>query len=245
LSRRLVPPPASVAPAHERIRNDLAAAIKSGQLAPDDRLPSEAELAARYGVARMTVRQALTGLVNDGLVVRRQGVGTFVVDHALRRNIGRLSGLTEDMRADGRVVQTRMLAQRIVPAPADVAASLGLAPEAHVIHLARVRIVDDEPMIVQHSWVPYELFPELWSEPLIEDSLYSTLRARYDVTLRRADQRIAAEPATKELALLLAVRPGAPLLRIERVTRDDRNTAIEFARSWTRPGFEVTTSIER
>ena len=116
---------------------------------------------------------------------------------------------------------------------------------AHVTHVARLRVVDGTPVIVQHSWVPYELCPELWSEPLTDDSLYATLRTRYDIVLRRADQRIAAVSATREHAALLDVPTRAPLLRVERVTLDDRNVPVELARSWMRPGFEIATHIER
>lgn len=232
----------SNSPIHERIREELATAIEAGRLR--ERLPSEAELAADYGVARMTVRQALSGLVDDGLVQRRRGVGTFVVRGARRRDMRRLTGFSDDMRADGLRVETRMLQQRIVPVPGDVEKALELVAPAHVTHLARLRLVDGEPMIVQHSWVPSELFPDLWREPLEDDSLYATLRRRYGVTLRRADQRIAAEAAGREVAEILGVRPGSPLLRVERVTRDAGNRAVEFARSWTRPGFEIATYIE-
>jgi GntR family transcriptional regulator len=234
-------------PAHKRIRDDLVAEIESGVLSARDRLPGEVDLAARYGVTRMTVRQALTNLVNDGLLVRRRGVGTFVAENAAqRRNMSRLTGFTEDMRSSGRSVETRMVAQRIIPASADVAEALQLAaPGLHVTHVGRLRVVDGTPVIIQHSWVPYDLCPDLWSEPLVDDSLYATLRNKYDIVLRRADQRIAAVSAGREHAALLEVPARAPLLRVERVTLDDRNVPVELARSWMRPGFEIATHIER
>lgn len=236
----------AIVPAHKRIRDDLVAEIESGALSARDRLPGEVELAARYGVTRMTVRQALSHLVNDGLLVRRRGVGTFVAENAAqRRNMSRLTGFTEDMRSSGRQVVTRMLAQRIMPAPDDVAEALQLAPSLHVTHVGRLRVVDGTPVIIQHSWVPYDLCPELWSEPLVSDSLYATLRDKYEIVLRRADQRIAAVSATHEHAALLEVPTRAPLLRVERVTLDDRNVPVELARSWMRPGFEIATHIER
>lgn len=230
-------------PAHARIRDDLRREIESGALV--ERLPGEVELAARYGVTRMTVRQALTALVNEGMLVRRRGVGTFVAQNANRRNMSRLTGFTEDVRNEGRTVDTRMLTQRIEPTSPDVAVALELAPGAHVVHVARLRIVDGAPMIIQRSWVPYERCPDLWNEPLVEGSLYATLRGRYGIELRRADQRIAAEAATQEHAQLLEVPVRSPLLRVERLTFDGSNLPIELARSWTRPGFEIAMHIER
>src|SRR3954452_19929942 len=93
-------PPMATIPAHKRIRDDLVAEIESGVLGEHARIPGEVDLAARYGVTRMTVRQALNNLVNDGLLVRRRGVGTFVAENAARRrNMSRLTGFTEDMRS--------------------------------------------------------------------------------------------------------------------------------------------------
>jgi GntR family transcriptional regulator len=233
-------------PAHQRIHDDLVQRIESGAIKDRERLPGEVDLAATYGVTRMTVRQALNGLVNEGLLARRRGVGTFVVQNAAkRRNMSRLTGFTEDMRSDGRAIETRMLAQRIVPAPDDVAHAIEIAPRLPTVHIARLRVIDGEPMIIQHSWVPYEPFPDLWSEPLVGGSLYATLRDRYGITLKRADQRFAAVPATKEQARLLEVPARTALLRVERLTLDERNVPVELARSWTRPGFEIATHIER
>lgn len=232
-------------PIHQRIRDELVACVESGSLGGRERLPSEAELAQRYGVTRMTVRQALSAMVNDGLLVRRRGVGTFVAENARnRRNMSRLTGFAEEMAHDGRSVQTRILDQRIVPASAEIAAALGLDEGVHTTHLGRVRAIEGVPTIVQHSWLPYDLDPELWHRPLLDSSLYATLREQ-GIELRRADQRFAAVPATKELAKQLDVAARTPLLRIERVTLDDRNIAVELARSWMRPGVEAATHIER
>lgn len=229
-----------------RIRSDLVNDIDSGVLEASQRLPGEADLAVKYGVTRMTVRQAMTSLVNEGLVVRRRGVGTFVARNAAqRRNMSRLTGFTEDMTSAGRVVETRVLVQRIEPASGQLAAELQASDGAFVTFIERVRSVDGTPVIVQRSWIPTQRCPDLWNEDLVDGSLYATLRTRYRIELRRADQRFAAVCATKELAELLEVSIRTPLLRVERLTFDPANEPVEFARSWTRPEFEIGTYIER
>lgn len=233
-------------PAHQQIRDELIAEIDSGLLGPGARLPGENALAGRFGVTRMTVRQALAAMVNDGLLVRRQGVGTFVAhDAARRRNMTRLTGFREDMRNDGSSVDTRMLVQEIRPAAAEVATSLGLQEGAHVTLVERLRLVGRLPVVIQRSWIPYDRCPELWREPLVDGSLYATLQARWAIELRRADQSFSAVEASGEQAELLDVAPGAPLLRVERLTLDDANVPVEVAQSWMRPGFVITTHIER
>lgn len=233
-------------PAHLRIRGDLVHDIDSGVLEASQRLPGEAELAVKYGVTRMTVRQAMTSLVNEGLVVRRRGVGTFIARNAgQRRNMSRLTGFTEDMNSAGRRVETRVVVQRIEPVSGDPATELGMSDGAFVTFIERVRSVDRTPVVLQRSWIPTQRCPELWNDELVGGSLYATLRTRYQIELRRADQRFAAVSATRELAELLEVPARVPLMRVERLTFDPANEPVEFARSWARPGFEIGTHIER
>ena len=233
-------------PAYRRIYEDLSARIHAGELAPNAQLPGEALLAEQFGVARMTVRQAIGQLADDALVVRRQGVGTFVAgDAAGRRSLNRLTSFTEDMSGAARKVETELLLRAICDPKPDVAAALGLTAGARVVRIRRLRRVAGVPVLLNDSHLPYGLFPSLDREDLIEGSLYRTLETRYDTRLRRADQRIRAVAASRELARLLDIAPRSPLLRSERITLSDRNTAIEFARSWARPDFELSVHLQR
>jgi GntR family transcriptional regulator len=232
--------------AYERISEDLTERIDSGEMTPGDRLPGEHDLAARYGVTRMTVRHALSSLVERGLIYRRHGVGTFVADPSRRRrSLNRLTSFTEDMAKGGRDFVTELMAKDLRVADSDVAAALELSEGAEVIYISRLRIVDGCPGALQNSWVPYGLCPALARQDLIEESLYTTLERACDVTLKYADQHIRAVAAGDEEASVLQIEAGSPLLRTERITRDDRDVAVELARSWTRPEFELVTRLER
>lgn len=232
--------------AYERISEDLTERIESGEMTPGDRLPGEHDLAARYGVTRMTVRHALSSLVERGLIYRRHGVGTFVADPSRRRrSLNRLTSFSEDMAAGSREFATKLLQKDVRVADADVAATLELSDGAEVIYISRLRVVDGCPSAVQNSWVPYGRCPALARQDLIEDSLYTTLERTCDVTLKYADQHIRAVAADDPEASALQVEVGSPLLRTERITRDDRDVAVELARSWTRSEFELVTRLER
>ncbi|MBS1678988.1 MAG: GntR family transcriptional regulator [Actinobacteria bacterium] len=231
--------------AYERISDDIRSQIDAGSLLPADRLPAETALAERYGVTRMTVRHALTSLVDGGYLYRRHGVGTFVADPARRRSLNRLRSFAEELREAGREVSTEMLASAVVPAAGEPAAELGLEQGEEVVFLARLRLVDGGPAAVQQSWVPRRLAPGLEDEPLLEGSLYRTLEARFGVVASYADQRILAVAADVALAEALAVEPGSPLLQTDRTARDHRDVAVEHARSWSRPEFELVTHLER
>jgi DNA-binding GntR family transcriptional regulator len=233
-------------PAYQRIYEDLSARIRSGELAAASQLPGEPDLAGQYGVARMTVRQAISRLVDDSLVVRLQGKGTFVAkDVGTRRSLNRLTSFTEDMREEGRAVSTELLVQKVdEPTPA-VAAELELDAHARVVVIGRLRRVASEPVSIHYSYLPYSLFPALEREPLSGGSLYRTLAERHGIRLRRAEQRIRAVAANAEQSALLGVPRRSPLLRLERLTSDVRNVRIEFAQSWARPEFELTVHLER
>jgi GntR family transcriptional regulator len=232
--------------AYERISEDLTDRIESGEMKAGERLPGEHDLATRYGVTRMTVRHALSSLVERGLIYRRHGVGTFVADPSRRRrSLNRLTSFSEDMAAGAREFVTELLAKDVRTADADVVDALELSGGAEVIYISRLRIVDGVPGALQNSWVPLGRCPSLARQDLIEDSLYTTLERTCDVTLKYADQHIRAVAAGNGEASSLQVEAGSPLLRTERITRDDRDVAVELARSWTRPEFELVTRLER
>jgi GntR family transcriptional regulator len=231
--------------AYERISEDIRRQIDTGSLLPADRLPAETALAGRYGVTRMTVRHALSSLVDGGYVYRRHGVGTFVADPARRRSLNRLRSFTEELREAGREVSTRILERRVVAGEGEIADDLGAAAGEELVFVARLRRVDGDPAAVQQSWIPRRLCPGLEEEPLLEGSLYRTLEERFGVVALYADQRIFAVAADPVLAAALDVPVGSPLLQTERTARDQRDVAVERARSWSRPEFELITHLER
>lgn len=232
--------------AYERISEDISERIESGEMSPGERLPAENDLASRYGVTRMTVRHALSSLVDRGLIYRRHGVGTFVADPSRRRrSLNRLTSFTEDMEAGSRKVETTTRIKEVLVPEAEVLTALGLGDGAEAIYFSRLRTVDGCPSALQNSWVPLGRCPALARQELIEDSLYKTLERSCDVVLKYADQHITAVAAGDEQAKALDVPVGSPLLRTERITRDDRDVAVELALSWTRPEFELVTRLER
>ena len=232
-------------PVHVSIRDDLRMRIAVGEWAAGDRLPSETELAARYGVARMTVRQAIGALAGEGVVVRRQGLGTFAAERLPTRRVGALLSFTEEMRSQGRDVETRLIKTTVEQPPDQAREALQLAVYAAAVTIQRVRLVDDHPVVVQYSWLPCAQFAGLDAEPLVKGSLYATIEGRYGVRIMRARQLFTAIAACEPEAALLDLEPGSPVLRITRTTYDGANRPIEFAMSAMRPGSPIETMMER
>jgi GntR family transcriptional regulator len=232
-------------PVHVSIRDDLRARLLAGEWGAGERLPSETDLAAHYGVARMTVRQAIGVLASEGAVVRRQGVGTFAIDQRPARSTNGLLSFAEEMRRHGHEVKARLLRAVVEQPPPEAREALQLPPSAAAVLVRRVRLVDGCPLIVQNSWLPNARFAGLAADPLLDGSLYATLETNYGVCITRATQVFAAGVADRPDAAELGLQPGAPVLLITRTAYDASSRAVEFGQSVTSSAFLVETLMER
>ncbi len=222
--------PSSYVPLHMQLILLLRRAIESGAYQPDDRLPSERELAEHYGVSRITASAALQELVRAGLAYRRQGRGTFVARPRLSEmSLG--ASFSEDMRRRGRNPSSRLIACEIIRPDERAAERLDLSPGADCIRLARVRLADGEPVAIEEAFIPAGLCPGLEDEDLERGSLYEVFSRRYGLRAAWADGFIEAAAADEQQALLLRLRPGEPVLSIWRVTYNESYVALEWVHS--------------
>ncbi|MET9979749.1 GntR family transcriptional regulator [Streptomyces microflavus] len=215
----------SPVPLYFQLAQQLEAAVEQGRLAPGTLLGNEIDLAARLGLSRPTVRQAIQSLVDKGLMVRRRGVGTQVVHSQVRRPL-ELSSLYDDLEAAGQRPATKVLRTTMEPATAGIAAALGLAEGTEVHLVERLRYAHDEPMALLRNHLPPDLLA-LPARELESTGLYRMMRAS-GITLHSARQSVGARAATAGEAGALDEEPGAPLLTMERTTYDDTGRAVEF-----------------
>jgi GntR family transcriptional regulator len=215
----------------------LREAVREGELAPDQALPSEAELIDRFGVSRTVVREALAELVREGLIYKIRAKGSFVspAKPALRF-IGSTLGSAADLSATGRTVATRVLSIAEGVADEDEAAALRLDEGAEVIRLRRLRSVDGVPWLLVDTALPKALFPSVARANLENRSLYEHLRRHYGVTPKGADRWLEAVIPTAEQAELLQLAPGEPALAIESISWSEDGTPFEFYRGLHRSG---------
>jgi len=230
-------------PKYEALRAQLEADIRAG-LRPHDPLPSERKLMASYGVSRMTVRQALGMLADDGLVYRVQGSGTFVADPATISKSLTLTSFSEDITARGMVPGSSSQRLERIEADADVAQDLHRSPGAPVVHIQRVRTADGSPMCLEDVWVPAELLPDdLGSAPL--GSLYA-LFDDLGIAPEVADQTLRATTVTTAQAALLGVAPHSPAFVVTRVTYTSDGRPIERGHSIYRADrYDFRVSVQR
>lgn len=208
-------------PAHAQIERSLVAAI--GGLEAGTRLPPERELARRLHVARMTVRHALDSLERRGLVARQvgRGGGTFVAEPKLE--LTGLAALSDQLRALGLTAGARVLRAR------EVRTGPSQLGEGPAYELVRVRLANAEPVALERMWLPVDVFPDLLEQPL-EGSLYELMREHYGEAPARAEERLEPLLADRGDASALAIEPGAPVFRVERVAYASSGRTIEFSR---------------
>jgi GntR family transcriptional regulator len=213
-------------------------------------LPPEPVLCAEYGVSRITLRRAVDGLVADGHLVREQGRGTYVTRPAIRHEyresfVHRIAGFNSVMSEQGAQVGTRVLTQRLAPAPAAVAVELDLDGTGDVVELERLRSVDGEPNHVAHSFLPAALFPRAAEADFTNGSLYDFLRREYAADLAHARIVVDVGTAAPDEADLLRIVAGSPLLVVRTTVRDTGGRPLVHSFSRLRPDvsqveFEVS-----
>ncbi len=221
-----------------QIRRVILRAIREQALPPGQRIPSVSELSELTNVSRMTVRQALQALVDEGWLYTVPGKGTFVSGSPrVEQNLQHLMGWTEEIAAQGMKPSTRFVGLEIIAADKTIAAHLETQPGVFVYRLVRVRLADNFPISVEKTHLISEDFPGLDVHIQKNSSLYQVLREEYQVYPVRALQFLEAGEADGFAAGLLEIAAGKPALLSERITYDANGRLIEFTLGVTKAGF--------
>ena len=221
-------------PLYHQLYEILRQDILRGEWQPGDMIPPESELTERYGISRTTVRQVLDILVNEGLIYRQQGRGTFVAHPTVEQALVRIISFTEDMRQRGFRPDTEVLSAGVVAAPPDIAEKLGIEPGDELVRLERLRLADGEPMSIEESHLVHRYCPGVLKGDYASHPLREALERDYGIRWLHARQVIRAIPAPSDLARTLSIPPRSALLTIERVSYSQQNTPIEFLRIYYR-----------
>lgn len=212
--------------AYLRLRRAIQNTIESGAFPPGQALPSERDLAKDLALSRVTVRKAISGLVEDGLLTQRHGAGTFVAERIVK-SFSRLTGFTDDLRARGLKPRVEFLERGMGEVTPEEAMALNLSPGANVIRLRRLRFAADKPLALELTVVPQSVIENPDS---IKLSLYDALE---EIGCRptRALQRLRAVALDEVQAGLLDLAVGSPALAIERRAFLDDGRVVEFTSS--------------
>jgi len=220
---------ASNQPLYQQLQRALRNAIDKRILGADDALPAERDLAEELSISRITVRKAIDGLVEEGLLTRRQGSGTFVAAR-VEKNFSKLTSFSEDMRARGRKPHSVWLSRAAGTVTPEESMTLRSSPGTPVLRFHRLRYADDAPMALEYATILASCLPSINA---VETSLYEALEKTGNRPVR-ALQRLRAVLFTKEQAKLLRAQEKDAGLLVERVGFIKDGSAIEFSQSYYR-----------
>lgn len=221
-------------PRHEEVSFWLRGRIESGALLEDDKLPSENQLGKQFGVSRITVRRALQTLESDGLIYRKQGLGSFVMDRRLHQGLVKLTDFVEDMQAAGIKPESILVHAAMEQAGPRVAAALGLDVGVSVFRIDRLRKGSGEPLAFDRTWLPLFYAHLLEKHDLQKETIYSILEKHYDICICRGRYRIEAVNAPNDVARHLDVPWGRALLLIERTSFTEADQRFYFQQRYYR-----------
>lgn len=228
--------------AYERVRALIEDSIRRERLAPGQPLPSERDLAHALSLSRVTVRKALGGLVAAGVLVQRQGAGTFVAGERIVKPVSRLTSFSDDLRARGLDPRSEFIERGIGEVTPDEAMALNLSPGTQVARLYRLRYGGDLALAIERSSVPLALLPD---PAVVEHSLYEALE-RNGHRPHRALQQLRAVAFDAKQARLLRIPPGSPGLLIVRRAFLADGRAVEYTRSWYRgDAYDFVAELHR
>jgi GntR family transcriptional regulator len=227
-------------PLYAQIEAHVLQLVHSRRLRPGHMLPSEHDMARAYGVSRLTIRQAIGRLVDQGVLIRQRGKGTFVNQPRVSQSLTHLWGFTEDMVARRRVASSIVLRRERVKAPPAVTEALQQAPDALTVCVERLRQADGTPMAFERAYLAFPGCEKLLDEDL-SGSLYQLLRTRYGIVPTCAEQHVDAGVAKRPEQAMLELPPGSPVFEIRRLTYGQNGKPFEYVESIYR-GDQFTLS---
>jgi GntR family transcriptional regulator len=223
--------PPKFSPLYAQIHALITSGLQSGEWKPGEAIPSEGDLAKRYGVSQGTVRKAIDAMAAENLLIRRQGKGTFVATHHEARAQFRFLRLAPDIDRD-ETSESRILACRRTRASAEIAHRLQLKAGDAVVAIRRVLSFDRVPTVLDDLWLNGTVFKGLTAERIAayRGPLYGLFESEFATPMTRAEERIRAVAADAEVAAILDVAPQSPLLSVERVSMTYGDRAVELRR---------------
>ncbi|MDE6259413.1 MAG: GntR family transcriptional regulator [Oscillospiraceae bacterium] len=234
----------SIVPLYYQLKMCILDLIKDGVLHEGDNIASENELCENLGISRPTVRQCLNELVSEGYLTRQRGKGTFVSRARINAQfLNKLHTFGEEMRAGGMVPSTKVLFLGHIPGFAAANEQMGLPADATLIHLRRLRFADQDPILIQDTYLSYEKYEKLLDIDFGRNSLYDTLDRLYGVHIRRVQRSIGACNAIAKESKLLGIKNNAALCIVTTTAFSEQDEPVEYTVSRYR-GDKVKFSVE-
>ncbi|MDZ7671592.1 MAG: GntR family transcriptional regulator [Halanaerobiales bacterium] len=208
--------------------------IENGKYKENEKLPSESELCEKYDISRATVRQALTELENEDYIYKIHGKGSYVSSKRLEQDLLKFYSFTNEMKKIGKEPSSRVIDFEIINCDKKIAEQLQLEIDEKVYKFIRLRLADNEPMMLEYTYLPYNEFPKFPEQDLEHRPLYDILTTDYNVSFSKAEEIFRATLLRKYEASKLNCVDGGPGILLERITYNSNETIIEYTKSISR-----------
>jgi GntR family transcriptional regulator len=216
-------------PYYIQLMDILKEKVQRGNWVPGGQIPGEQDLCELYGVSRTVVRQALRELELEGVINRRKGKGTFISMPKINEGLAqKLTGFYQDMVERGLNPITKVLHHNVSPSSEKVARFLDITPGEKVIDILRLRYIDEEPIQLVTTYIPFEICPALASVDLTNRSLYEYLETECGIFIAKGRRYIEATLANEAEAALLGIKSGAPLVVLDSISFSENGQPIEY-----------------
>ncbi|QCZ48996.1 HTH-type transcriptional repressor yvoA [Levilactobacillus brevis] len=217
-------------PIYIQIHNDIKRAIEAGKWAVGDRIPSERELSRNFDVSRMTLRQAIQTLVDEGILERQVGSGTYVANQKVQEKMSGVTSFTDLMLTQGKQPTSKTISYHVMNPSLSEAEKLKLNEDDQVLRMERIRYGDDVPICFEVATVPEKLVDGL-SKKEVTSSLYRALEDKKQLSPGKAQQTVSAMSASERIAEYLSIKRGDAILRLRQVTYLQDGTPFEYVRT--------------
>lgn len=215
-------------PLYIKTKNAIKSKIDSGEYKAGEPIPTEKNLCDIFTVSRVTIRKAISELIDEGVLIHSKGKSPIVRPDSLYRNTNRLTGLYEELAANGILCSSFILSCEVETAGDDLAGKMSINTGDKVLKLARVRYGNGKPLCYQKIYLNYKYCEGIEKENLRSSSLYGVLEDKYGIRLTKANQVISACLSSYKIAALLETEE-TPLLKIERTAFLADNTCMEYS----------------
>ncbi|WP_066187179.1 MULTISPECIES: GntR family transcriptional regulator [Gracilibacillus] len=232
-------------PIYHQLEEQIKGKIEKGEYMPGDSLPSEREYAEELNISRMTVRQAITNLVNERYLHRIKGKGTFITEKKFEQNLSGLTSFTEDMKARGMKPSNKLVNFEIVPAKKSLASQLNIPEHSPIYEIKRIRLAEDIPMALERTYVSANLIKGL-TDDIVQSSLYQYIEDDLQLKIGKASQLFEATIANDEEMEYLNIPEHSPILLMRRITQLEDGTPFEVVKSAYRADrYQFMLDLER
>ncbi|WP_163580654.1 GntR family transcriptional regulator [Gracilibacillus saliphilus] len=232
-------------PIYHQLEEQIKSKIENGEYKPGDALPSEREYAEQLNISRMTVRQAITNLVNERYLHRIKGKGTFITEQKLEQNLNGLTSFTEDMKARGMEPGNKLINFEIIPANQSLAEQLHIPEHAPIYEIKRIRLAENIPMALERTYISANLIKGL-TDDIVQNSLYQYIENDLGLKIGKASQIFEATIANEEEIEYLEIPEHSPVLFMKRTTQLENGTTFEVVKSSYRADrYKFMLDLER